>query len=159
MIVRSALVTVFCVSTLGCQSEAKEDQTKQEKAILAIKDLGGRIVVDENDPGRAVTEISIVRRIPEEALIHFEAFPKLHSLFLCFTHIDDKGLQHLRGLVSLKQLDLTGNKITDDGLRELKTLTDLEILTLSFTDVTDAGVKDLRLFPKLRFLVLMGANV
>src|SRR5713226_2599290 len=25
MIVRSALVTVFCVSTLGCQSEAKED--------------------------------------------------------------------------------------------------------------------------------------
>src|SRR5229473_4247064 len=108
MNVRLALLTVFCVSVFGCESDPK-DQTKQENAILALKALGARIVVDENDPGKPVTEISIGRKIPEEALTHLEAFPKLHSLFLCFTHIDDKGLQHLKGLVSLEQLDLTGN--------------------------------------------------
>src|SRR6266436_6106529 len=102
MKIRFTLLTMLCVSVLGCQSDAKEDQTKQEKAVLAIKDLGGRIVVDENDPGKPVTEISIVRKIPEQALSHLESFPRLHSLFLCFTHIDDKGLRHLKGLVSLK---------------------------------------------------------
>src|SRR6266852_1671691 len=153
------ITTVLCISVLGCQSDAKEDQTKQEKAILALKALGARILVDENHPGKPVTEIWIDKKIPEEALSQLQAFPKLHSLLLCFNHIDDKGLQHLKGLVSLKRLDLTGNKITDAGLGALKSLTNLERLTLSSTDVTDAGVEKLKLFPKLRFLDLSDANV
>jgi Leucine Rich repeat len=155
----AAFLAVVCVSALGCQTEPNGDETQQEKAIAGIKELGGVIILDENDPQKPVVEIDIARRIPKEALTHLQAFPKLQRLFLCFAHLDDQSLRVLKDMVNLKELDLTGNHITDEGLANLKRLKNVERLFLASTHVTDRALEDVKMFPRLQWLDVSDTSV
>src|SRR5262249_23951953 len=89
---------------------AAEDRSAEEtKAIDAVVQLGGKITVDEDAPGKPVVGVSLKRcRITAADLACLEELPKLRELDLTLTDVTDAGLEHLNGLTNLQTLDLYG---------------------------------------------------
>ena len=114
----------------------------QEEAIAAIKALGGKFEVDENND---VVYLDLkYTKVADAGLVHLEGLPRLTTLNLIGTKVTDVGLEHLVGLAKLESLNLTYAKVTDAGLVHLKGLTNLEQLHLLGTKVTAGGVKKLQ---------------
>ena len=131
--------------------------TDEERLAQAIKEAGGKVVVDETRPDKPVVKV-ICRsepRVKEKRIIfpwrlttseivhyHFTdsqlkvlvplllELPHLLALDLRHTDITDKGLALLLELPHLRALDLTDTDITDKGLEQLKGLVNLETLRL-----------------------------
>ena len=124
----------------------------REEAIAAIKRLGGKVEVDENND---VVDVSLGgTKITDVGLAHLEGLTKLKSLYLSKTEVTGAGLVHLKGLTGLEKLSLFLTKVTDAGLVHLKGLNKLETLFLSDTKVTDAGLEHLKGLTKLQELAL-----
>ena len=132
-----ALMLVLGLSLVVVASGwAAEANTDQAKAIAEVKKLGGKVVVDEKSPGKAVIGVDLQN-----------------------TKVTDAGLKHLEGLTKLRDINLGGTKVTDAGLEHLKGLTNLQSLFLGRTKVTDAALEHLRGLPQLRWLNLEGIKV
>jgi internalin A len=114
----------------GCSSPEEGDT----QAIQSIVALGGKIVQDDNLPGKPVISVE-------------------------FTKLTDAGLKEVAGLKKLTTLNLTGTQVTDVGLKELAGLQRLATLNLSRTQVTDAGLKELVAVKNLHRLDLTGTRV
>src|SRR5215217_123069 len=100
---------------------------KTERAIAAIKELGGKVEVDTKSPGTPVVGVNLKHtKVVDASLEHLkgltrlEVLTDLEALELGRTKVTDKGLEHLKGFLKLRTLDLGGTQVTDDGLRRLK---------------------------------------
>ena len=114
----------------------------REETIAAIKRLGGKVEVDENND---VVNVNLGgTKITGAGLVHLKGLTNLTSLNLYNTKVTDSGLVHLEGMTKLETLSIRATKITDAGLVHLKGLTKLQSLEIGVTKVTNAGVKKLK---------------
>src|SRR5262245_1293034 len=88
---------------------------ERDTALAAIKQLGGRVEVEEDKPDKPV-----------------------RLIYLWGERVTDKELALLKALPDLRRLDLRDAKITDEGLRLLGQMPQLEALYLWNTPITDA---------------------
>jgi hypothetical protein len=145
---------------LSAAPPAKDKATKEEeRAIAAIKKLGGSIERDSKLPGNPVVEVDLSGKQTTDAdLAHLKAFPELRKLDLKGNfdresernHLTDAGLKHLRDLHKLEHLNVAGHPdITDASIEHLEKLSNLKAIDLVDTSVTEKGVKRLkRALPK-----------
>jgi hypothetical protein len=140
----------------GSAQQAKRDE--KERAIAAIKKLGGTVTFDHRKPGKPVFRVDLdATKITDKDLKHLKPMVGLKQLFLKHTRITDKGLKHLKGLTNLQSLDLESTRITDKGLEHLKGLAKLRSLDLEGTRTTNEGVKRLRkAIPRLNVICAKG---
>jgi Leucine-rich repeat (LRR) protein len=154
----------FTMSTLaaavllftGPSAWAQGDNAEQERAIARIENLGGKVELDEQRPGKPVIKVDLRRtKITDADLEILKGLTQLRSLNLrSLGSITDAGTKHLKGLTALEHLDLGHTKVGDASLEHLKDLTKLKTLTLDNTPVTDAGLKYLKGLTDLRSLNL-----
>jgi len=129
----------------------------QEKAVNAIRGLGGQIIMGAELPG-CLVDLGDTK-ITDAGLKELKELKSLQGLDLRGTNITDAGLKELKELQRLRWLDLGGTNITDVGLKELKELKGLLELNLRGTKITDAGLKELKELQGLRWLDLGGTRV
>src|SRR5437016_5361549 len=94
------LVAAVVAALLGVTWPFIRPKTESERAIAAIRELGGTVGVDEQSPGRLVVAVSFLgeRSLPDAALVHVKGLTQLRRLDLTATPITDAGLVHLGGL-------------------------------------------------------------
>jgi len=135
---------------------------KQQKAVEAIGEMGGKVVCDfqpgqnAEPPGPAwlrnmlpdhffTTVIGVSYAEATDAdLMHLKSLMQLQCLHLGGTRVTDAGLEHVKGSTHLQELFLGGTQVTDAGMENLTRLTQLQTLNLAGTPVTDEGVKKLK---------------
>jgi hypothetical protein len=116
----------------------------EDKAVKAIKKLGGRITRDEKAKGKPIVRVFLVGpKVTDAGLKHLAGLMWLTVLDLTDTKVTDAGLKHLAGLKQLRELDLQDTKVTDAGLKHLAGLKKLKTLDLFGTQVTSKGKADL----------------
>ena len=141
---------VGLVACVGCGPP----KPTQDEVIAALKKLGGRVRVDENNDV-VWLDLNIIRsKVTDAGLVHLKGLTKLEWLDLTNTMITDAGLVHLKGLTNLQQLHLCDTKVTDAGLVHLKGLENLQYLSLTTTEVAGAGLVHLKGLKKLERLDL-----
>jgi len=148
--------TVGAGALLGLLVLAVTGRADEAAAVKAIEKLGGRVRVDDRQPGAPVV-VGVdfhFTEVTDAGLKELKKLKSLQSLDLTDTKITDAGLKELKELKSLQELDLSGTKVTDAGLKELKELKSLQRLNLFGTSVTDAGLKELKELKHLQWLVL-----
>ena len=117
-----------------------------------VKQLGGKVVIDEKSPGKPVIGVSLSQAPVTDAwLEHLKGQTQLQALNLAETPISDAGLEHLQGLTQLQSLDLRETKVTDAGLEgTVQGLAQLQSLELWGTNISDAGLGTSRGWPRSR---------
>ena len=128
-----------------------------DDAITAIKKLGGKVTVDENND--AIKVRLGYSKITDAGLEHLKELTELKELFLNNTDITDAGLVHLKGLTKLQGLGFTRTNVTDAALVHVESLTNLERLWLTDTRITDAGLVHLKGLTNLQGLNLSNTKV
>ncbi|MDA7527666.1 hypothetical protein N8590_01620 [bacterium] len=128
---------------LVTDSKPASNSQQNNKAIEAIKALGGRVKLDDSGIARSVN-LDYSTKLTDAGLAHLRGLTSLTTLNLSSDKITDAGLAHLKGLTNLTTLNLSGTKITDAGLVHLKGLANLTWLKLISTRVSYAGVKELQ---------------
>ena len=90
----------------------------ENKAITAIRRLGGRVDLDEKKPGKPAVYVSLNREegVTDAGLVHLKELAGLEELWLTETTVTDAGLVHLKGLTRLEKLNLQQTKVGDAGL-------------------------------------------
>jgi Leucine Rich repeat len=164
MRVRSLLMVVLTLSAVPT-ARAQQTPAQRERALTAIRALGGEVVMDETK--KEQKEKPIIRvdlhgpRVTDQIMEHIRGFTYLQTLDLSGTRVTDAGLENIKAgkLQKLHNLQLNYTAVTDAGLRSLIDLEDLEVLGLSYTDITGAGLARLRLLKRLRVLALSGTGV
>jgi hypothetical protein len=151
---------LFCtISLAALPARAAEPGSARDEAIRALRDLGAKVVVDEQAPGRPAIEVLFNRtKILASDLRHLARLPHLRRIDLYGTGVTDAGLKHLEKLTELEVLEVNG-KVTDAGLMYLRNLTELRELYLYGTDITDAGLEHLTRLKRLRVLDLTATDV
>jgi hypothetical protein len=102
---------------------ATEVNSKEAKALVEVKELGGTVTVDEKSPDKSVIGVDFKgTEATDGGLELLKGLARLQSLNLSGTEVTDAGLEHLRGLARFQSLSLSGTKVTDAGLQYLKDL-------------------------------------
>lgn len=70
-------------------------------------------------------------------------FPRLSSVAMSHTTLDDNDMTRLRNKTTLRSLHFTSTRITDDSLVTFATLPSLELLDLRDTQISDTGLMHL----------------
>jgi WD40 repeat protein len=139
---------------------AGEPSADQAKAIAEIEKLGGKVTIDEKNPGRPVIGVYLTgTKVTDASLGNLKGLTKLQSLNLTATKITDAGIEHLKGLLQLQSLNLQLTQVTDAGLACLEGLTQLQDLNLYNTRVTNAGLAYLQGMTQLKSLNLWHTHV
>jgi beta-lactamase regulating signal transducer with metallopeptidase domain/Leucine-rich repeat (LRR) protein len=161
-----------------------EPTADEAKAIAEIRKLGGKVTVDEKNPGKPVIDVELEStkvtdawlehlkglnqlhslilfqtQVTGTGLVHLKSLPRLEILFLTGTPVTDAGLVHLKDFPQLAMLSLTGTQVTDVGLVHLKGVKKLLVLDLTLTKVTNAGLKELGGLTQLRAIALSDTRV
>ena len=109
------------VSKEAVSDEPPSPKLSQEEAIAAIKELGGKVKVDENNALEQISFPSSRNMLTDAGLVHLKGLAGLKTLgFFRTPQITDAGLVHLKGLTKLQFLLLGGTKATDVGIKKLK---------------------------------------
>lgn len=151
-----------CSAKPHAQEQSKTaTQLEQSKAVAEIEKLGGKVVLDENSPDKAVIDVDLsLTKVTDAGLASLEGVKlRLRSLDLGTTDITDGGLVYLKGLTTLRYLNLAGTKVTDAGLAHLTGLSKLESLNLTATQITDTGLVYLTALDKLQSLNVATTSV
>ncbi len=92
----------------------------QERALAHVKQLGGKVQLDENRHDRPVIKVDL-HDCPagDGDLSDLSAFPQLQYLNLTRTGVTDDGLKQLAALTHLRGLALSGRAAGGDGLHHL----------------------------------------
>src|SRR6201995_2170857 len=127
------LVAMFSVHSAWGAPSADE-----QKAIDAIKRLGGKVEFDGDTP----IAVDLADSQATHKDLHWlKNFPKLKSLEMWGAGITDAGLDHLRGLTNLQTLVLENTDITDKGLEKLVEVPSIKSLNLRrCSNLTDEGL-------------------
>jgi RNA polymerase sigma factor (sigma-70 family) len=146
----------------------------EQKAIAALRAVGGRVVIDRTQPGEPVVAVYLLSRdCKDEHLKHLKEFKHLKTLVLpgitdaTVNEIRElKGVERLRarpddgkvvveglgGLANLRELEL--GQVEDAGLQEIGKLKNLRVLKLNAWRVSAEGLKELKGLKELRRLEL-----
>ncbi|HEX7446207.1 MAG TPA: hypothetical protein VF306_01610 [Pirellulales bacterium] len=158
----------FLVCGWGLQQRL-DHAARQRAAVAAIRQLGGRVLYDDQFDAMAEPASRWLRRWLGDDVVREVASVSLRGAWLpgpaalgdaddsprpAFVAATDDDLICLRPLTHLKHLDLRRTRVTDAGLRHLVGLDELEDLRLSNTAVTDRGLAYLAELPSLRRLWL-----
>jgi hypothetical protein len=105
---------------------------------------------------RPVTQVAFYGPISDLSVLdRLGAFPRLSTLILNNTHIDDRALSRLRDLRSLTFLSLTNSDVTGPGLVHLRGLEGLRCVWIDGSPLCDSGLAELaRHHPRLEDLDL-----
>jgi hypothetical protein len=96
---------------------AAEPNTEQAKAIAEIKELGGKVTIDEKSPDKPVISVDLHdSQANDVGLKQLEGLTTLQELNLGYTIVTDAGLVHLKGLTNLKKLNLSHTHVNGPGL-------------------------------------------
>jgi hypothetical protein len=160
------LLPALCVATCQVPFATAADREARERAVTAIRALGGKVEVDPADPERPVVKVSFRNtKVTDMELSHLAALTELADLDLSHTDITNDGLRHVRGLTHLSKLNLSFNRVTDEGLAHLTGASKLKWLDLKrgCKDVdhyiSDSGLRHLKRFGGLEYLNLDWNNV
>src|SRR5262245_48052181 len=122
-----ATVLVLLVATGTLRADEAE-----ERAVKAVRELGGVVWRDEQAPGQPVVRVLLGgSQVTDAALKEVAAFKNLQTLNLPNTAVTDAGLKELATLTNLQTLDLYGTTVTAVGLKELAPLGNLQSLNLT----------------------------
>jgi hypothetical protein len=146
-------LTVTLTALTGCGGPDPRDL--EEKAVAALKQVGGKNCVALDAERRAVKVNLGGKDASDAALVHLKAMPLVRVIDLRKSNISDAGLANLQGLTQLQKLSLYDNNgISDAGLANLKNAKGLQELDLGITPIGDAGLEHLADLTKLQFLNL-----
>jgi internalin A len=138
---------------LGLLVLAAAGRADEAAALRAIPLLGGKVTVDDKQPGKPVVEVNLSQtKVTDAGLKELREFKSLRTLDLAYTQVTDAGLKELKELKSLQSLSLENTQVTDAGLKELKELKNLQLLDIQRTQITDTGLKELKELKSLREL-------
>lgn len=170
---------VVCLTFVSAFAGAKGE----EKAVAAIKELGGKIeygqgkfaqnVVKVDLSGTKVSNIDLRLLIQLKELQHLDLsetsvsdgtqyigfIKKLQTLDLSRTNVDDAALQKIQSLKKLVTLQLAGTKITDEGLKSVAKMSSLKTVGVAQTAVSDAGLRYLGKLASLEVLSVVDSKV
>ena len=149
---KSVLVLTVIVAILCSWFTVKKQQAdRQEEAVKAIQELGGRVMYDHQlprgqFPGQKRFLEDAVARVATYSrnLVGTDFLSYAVDVAFCGPQVTDAGLMHLEELTDLKMLILNGTQVTDAGLVHLNGLTNLIRLDLKDTQATDDGVEKLQ---------------
>lgn len=123
-----------------------------------VQEMGGSLA--RNSSGDVVGVSLRGAWVTDGDLSRLAQFPKLQSLDLSRTHVNDYALESLKSLAVLRDLDLTYNEhVTDAGIARLRPLKSLERLLLEGTKITDSGIPAIASLTNLRELNLRNTQV
>jgi hypothetical protein len=93
---------------------APTEPPNEKAAIVAIKERGGSVTLDENDPNTPVVgvNLTLAKKVTDADLILVRGLKKLETLSLLYGQITDASLEQLKGLENLRTLDLSLTKVT-----------------------------------------------
>jgi hypothetical protein len=161
-------IGTFCAICLGIYviwfAIRFPEAQRQERAVLAIHALGGRVVPWVEiigEPGyRKFLGVEFTgSNVTDDDLELLRPLNGPGDLDLTDTKVSDAGLPHLVGLKRLHSLELTGTKLTDAGLRTLGTIHELVGLDVQRTSITDSGLDHLKGLTNLSWLDLRDTKV
>src|SRR5262249_31293632 len=93
----------------------------EDRAVAAIKKLGGTIKRDTGKQGKPVVQVDLEnKKVTDAGLADLKAMRQLQTLRLGRTPVTDAGLAHLKGMQHLRELTLFNTEVTDAGLVHLK---------------------------------------
>jgi internalin A len=126
----------------------------EDRAVMAVVQLGGKVKRDEKKLGKPVVEVNLSRTdVTDFELKRLAPLQGLLTLSLWKTKLTDVGLRELKDLTNLTTLDISGTEVSDAGLQELALLKNLTTLEVNGTQVTQAGVAELqKSLPKCKIM-------
>ena len=145
----------------NAQDKAEKRTAAEEKAIAAVRQLGGHVL----DVAQSDKRLEVAYHLADGKVTGTHLAPlkdlkgSLTLLNLRGTAITDADLAQLKDLSALTRLHLEKTAITDAGLVHLKGLANLEYLNLYGTQVTDAGLDQLVGLKKLKKLYIWQSKV
>lgn len=196
----SILAGLLCLS-LGCPSKSSVEELGPEVQIDSAAASPADSVDRAADIAAAVEAVAKTRRDGNDAVIEVDlrdadvtgvleklsGLPKLRSVLLSGSNVDDSGLISVAKIESLQNLDLRGcavgdagiahlgglkqlnaikfsgkdaaTQVTDAAMKTLAGIKTLEEIALDFLPITDRGVAALGGLPKLSDLYLAGTQV
>jgi hypothetical protein len=141
-------------------SEGGTSPEAEAKSAGEVERLGGKVIRDEDRPGRPVVEVRLsYTKAGDSDLKALAGLKRLRLLALSFTPVTDEGLKNLSALKGLEGLYLNDTEVTDARLRDLAGLKGLRTLYLGGTGVTDIGLKELTALKGLQTLKLHSTSV
>ncbi len=141
----SIVFILFACGAIMPAARSQQKDANQDRAILKIRELGGKLDPEEIRTGKPVTIVNLNRtRVTDADLVILKGLPRLSLLSLDSTRITDAALDHLKGLSSLRVLSLNQTQVSDSSLAKLKGLTGLSMLFLLDTPIHDAGLTNLK---------------
>ena len=187
---RFTLRTLFIVLTISAMwlGYHTNDARRQRIAVEAIEAAGGRVRYDYQRtlanakngeaelPGpswlRSVLGDDFFRHVVKvdwngkkafgaEELRHLRSLPRLDTLNLNFSGVNDSDLAEISKLPQLKKLHLEKcSGVTDAGLAHVSRLADLEYLSLLATECSDSGIEEnIPKLTKLQYIDLAGVPI
>lgn len=154
-----ALLAMGC-STPKDDGKPTASTEPQAQAVERIKQLGGELVWENNDPSKAVVQVHLSRdKVTDADLLTLSAFPRVRVLSLAQTAVTEEGIAGLASLKSLRVLGLSGGIVTDAFLHRLADLEQVEEVEVGDTAVTCAGWAELARMKNLRQLTLLSRHV
>jgi hypothetical protein len=147
-------LSVVLAAFPGLRLGAQEGDAEQERIVAKISELGGKVELDEQKPGKPVIKVNLSdTAAADKDLPQLQKLSQLRELNLSNTKLTNAGMKVVSRLTTLKQLGLDGTVITDAGLVQLTSLSQLEGLSLTKTKVTKNGIdKLLKAIPKLNVI-------
>ena len=86
------VLLLLVVGTPGYSGEPNEEAA----AIAEITRLGGRVKVDETQPGKPVVSVNLIgTQVTDARLVHIEVLGNLKVLVVHGTHVSDAGVKQL----------------------------------------------------------------
>jgi hypothetical protein len=108
---------------------------------------------------KELKELESLRLVGQEVPADALAFPKLTSLSLGHSAVDDDAAVKIGELRELRNLELTYCAIGDAGLKSIAALPELLRLNISSSQITDAGIERLRTHKKLEHVTLRATKL
>jgi hypothetical protein len=127
---------------------------------MLVSNLSGESVMLHGSNGElSDDEARIDIALTREELPLLAKFPRLTSLSLRRTAVEDADLAMLQKLRSLKRLCLNWTNISDSGIDTLADIESLTALMIAGTEISDAGLMKLTKHKNLQYLDVRGTNV
>jgi internalin A len=97
--------------------------------------------------------------VNQDVTAEFLSFPKLTSLSLGGSTVDDACAERIAAFHGLKSLSLVYTAVTDAGMKAISTLPALQRLNVDSYVVTDAGIEQLKVLKSLEHLSLRATQL
>jgi hypothetical protein len=163
LLITCLIVTISGTATAVPNTPAKketpaETKAREEKALAALKKLGGSFYKDPLKRG-GKTDLRVDfsgSKFTHDDLWVLADLPPFEILNIDEAQISGAGLKYLIHQKAIRIIWIRHVPITDNGLQSISQLVDLQELTICNTKLTDAGLKHLRNLHQLSRLVLNG---